>query len=108
MEASIFINRDGNISSIGDIPQELEQAVVGTVKRQRASNILPVNRFKRALFLALRAVFGERGKVAEFTRQWQGPWICFLFATGETFVAQSRRVCLQWEHERLEAILGGS
>lgn len=101
-EHLLFIPVGGEVISIGDMPLELE----GDVKRERASNILPVNRVKRASFMLLRAVFGERGRVAEWTRQWVGPWTAHVFATGETYTAQSRRVVLQWEHERLEEFYG--
>lgn len=94
----LFVPVGGEVISIGEMPLELQ----GDVKRERASNILPVNRFKRVCFLLLRAVFGERGRVAEWTRQWYGPWTGRLFATGETFTAQSRRVVLDWERRRLE------
>lgn len=88
---------------IGDAPAELE--AMGDTVRNRASNILPLHRGKRAAFLLLRSLFGERGRIAEWTRQWQGPWLCRLFATGETYVHQSRRCCLAWEHEQLNQIM---
>ena len=99
----LFVRSDGTIQVIGDAPQEL--AGMGERVCNRASNILPVRRGKRAMFLLLRLLFGERGRVAEFTRRWQGPWIAMLFATGETYMHQSRLCCLDWEHRRLNQIL---
>lgn len=99
MTTQIYIPPGGEVISIGDMPLELE----GTARRQRASHILPVNRVKRAFFTALRTVFGERGRVAEWTRSWVGPWLGVILATGETYTHQSRRVVLDWEHKRLEA-----
>ncbi len=99
----MFVGLDGQIQVIGDVPLELAQ--IGECKRERASSIVPVNLWKRAAFILLRAVFGERGRVAEFTRSWTGPWTGWLFSTGERFTAQSRRVVLKWERERLADIL---
>lgn len=96
---NVFISDVGEINTIGDVGA-IEG--LGPVTRRRASEILPVNRFKRAAFVGLRAMFGERGRVAEWTRQWQGPWTARLLDTGETFTAQSRRIVLRWEHHRLE------
>lgn len=102
---TLFIRSDGQIEVIGDVPLELEQ--IGDCRRERASSIVPVHIGKRIAFLLLRAIFGERGITAEWTRGWSGPWSVLLYATGETFTAQSRKVCLRWERERLEQIMEG-
>lgn len=102
-EQTMFIRVDGQIETIGDPPLEMEQ--IGDCWRQRASSIVPVHLGKRIAFLLLRVIFGERGITAEWTRQWHGPWLCELYATGETYVHQSRRCCLAWEHKRLEEIM---
>lgn len=101
---ALFVQLDGTMVTIGDIPEELAGLGIGT--RRRASSIVPLDWGRRCAFLLLRLLFGERGKVAEWTRQWSGPWLCRLFETGETYVHQSRRCCLEWEHGRLEEILG--
>lgn len=98
----LYVQLDGSIKILGDAPPELA-ALLGEGTRRRASSILPLHRGKRAWFLFLRLLFGERGRVAEWTRQWQGPWWTKVFATGDEFIHQSRKVCLKWEHERLEA-----
>jgi hypothetical protein len=99
----LFVACDGTIEVIGDPPLELEQ--IGDCRRERASSIVPVHIGKRIAFLLLRAIFGERGITAEWTRGWYGPWLCLLYATGETFTHQSRKVCLKWEQERLAEIM---
>lgn len=101
----MFVRSNGQIEVIGDIPLELEQ--IGDCRRERASSIVPVHIGKRIAFLLLRAIFGERGITAEWTRGWYGPWLCTLYATGETYVHQSRKVCLRWERDQLEEILEG-
>jgi len=40
----------------------------------RASHVEPLPRGRRKLFQALRWLFGETGKVAQWTREWRGPW----------------------------------
>jgi hypothetical protein len=99
----MFVRGDGQIEMIGDVPVEL--SLHGKAVRRRATSILPVHRGKRLCFLALRSLFGERGRVAEWTRQWSGPWEARIYATGETMVFQSRRVALLWERAKLEELL---
>jgi len=43
-----------------------------TVKR--ASNVEPVSIALRGIFYALRAIFGEYGRVSDFTRIWGCSW----------------------------------
>lgn len=99
---NLYINGD-EIQAVGEMPVEIKS--IGTSRQTRMSNVLPVNRIKRAAFLLLRACFGERGRIAEWTRQWQGPWCSKIFTTGECFTHQSRRVVLAWEHQRLEQLI---
>lgn len=93
------ITPDGEIRVLGDAPVEL-----GTGTRKRASHVLPCHPVKRVLFVILRLLFGERGRVATFTRSWQGPWQVTLVNHPESFTHQSRRVCLLWERERLREL----
>lgn len=99
MSQTLFVSSD-EVISIGDMPVEL-----GATRSYRASQILPVNPVKRLAFVALRAVFGERGRVAAWTRNWRGPWQSKILANGETYTHISRRVCIAWEHSKLEEIL---
>jgi hypothetical protein len=41
---------------------------------RRASHVEPVNPFLRVLFTLLRYQFGDTGKVAAFTRNWDCAW----------------------------------
>ena len=41
---------------------------------QRASHVEPVNGILRIVFYALRAMFGEYGSMARFTRLWPCQW----------------------------------
>lgn len=105
MKTELYVACDGTIQVIGEIPKELELTGNAPRVRHRASRIVPLHRGKRFMFLFLRAIFGERGITAEWTRGWHGPWIGWLFATGETYIHQSRRVVLKWERERLAELM---
>lgn len=95
MTTLIFIE-DDTARCAGDMPYDL-----GRCERRRASHILPSHPLKRVAFRVLRAVFGERGRVSEWTRQWYGPWqLRMADKPGEvTFEAMSRRVVLAYERE---------
>lgn len=81
--------------------------VFGPVTRIRASHILPVNRLKRLAFRCLRWTFGERGRIAAWTRSWSGPWqVRWAHDLGAVaYIHPSRRACLDWEHRQLNARL---
>ncbi len=95
----IILRPDGTIEFIGDFP--VEEFDLGAVTRKRASHILPVHPLKRLAFRLLRLAFGERGRIATWTRHWHGPWQVILLPDGPTFIHPSRRVCLRWEHQQL-------
>jgi hypothetical protein len=69
---SMLVQLGGAITTIGDPLPEI--ASLGTVQRKRISHIRPVDQPKRALFILLRRLFGDRGRVAAWTRTWEGPW----------------------------------
>jgi hypothetical protein len=95
---SLIIDSAGTITMLPEKELDL-RAFCTDLSYRRVSHIWPVHPVKRIAFRLLRALFGERGRVAQWTRQWQGPWQAIIIDTGETFVHQSRRVCLDWEHE---------
>ena len=95
----ITIEPDGRMVTFGDAP-ELES--LGTVKRQRVSHILPVHADKQIAFRILRILFGERGRVAAWTRTWCGPWIVLMVNSRKVFAHPSRAVCIQWERRELD------
>lgn len=101
MKAIINITPDGIVETIKS--DELPIDSLGSGTMCRASHVLPCHPVKRAAFLALRALFGERGRVASWCRTWQGPWqVRWAFAPSQVvFVHQSRRVCIAWEIDRL-------
>ena len=44
---------------------------------------LPASPSKRAAFRLLRRLFGDRGRVAAWTRTWPGPWLVQMSPTGD-------------------------
>ena len=76
---------------------------ISHVTRRRVSHIVPAHRGKRFAFRLLRAIFGERGRVAEWTRtdRW-GPWRVTVIKTKRTAIYGSRLAALDWEQRELE------
>jgi hypothetical protein len=70
---TVTIDEDGDLIFLktpsSDIFLEL-----GTVVTRRASHITPRAFFPRLAFKILRGVFGDKGTIAEWTREWSGPW----------------------------------
>src|SRR5262245_47423630 len=67
--------RDGSLEFLGNPPQTLR---LPDAKRERFSEIIPVNPWLRRAFRILRALFGEEGAVANWTRRWHCKWICII------------------------------
>lgn len=96
---SILIKPDGSIEFVGDEPT-LE--ALGHAVKRRASRIVPVAMGKRIAFRVLRFVFGDRGRVADWTRRWRGPWRATIIGKPWTFTARTREACLAWERTVIE------
>ena len=47
---------------------------LGQTAVRRGSHVLPQRPFKRLAFRLLRRLFGESGRLADWTRTWKGPW----------------------------------
>lgn len=97
----LHIANDGTIRAVAndDFPFE----VLGVVDTRRASHVWPCHPRKRFAFRLLRALFGERGRVASWCRSWRGPWEV-RFANNPhrvVFSHPSRRVCIAWEIQHL-------
>lgn len=104
MKATLYITPDGTIRAVGgNGVDRLPLDEFGQITRRRASHVWPVHPVKRIAFRILRAVFGERGHIAEWCRHWYGPWEVRFAETPHLvqFTAQSRRVCIEWEISQL-------
>lgn len=97
----IQIDNDGNVefigSSNGDCP--IPGLPLGNGHSRRLSHIIPERSGKRMAFLFLRKIFGDRGRVAAWTRTWAGPWRCVILSTGQSEVFDNRQSAVDWEYE---------
>lgn len=73
------------------------------VKRRRLSHVTPAFApIRLPLFKLLRRVFGDRGRVAAWTRTWRGPWKVKIVATGEWSLFEKRSDAIAWEMEQVQ------
>lgn len=70
--ATIKITADGEVRFLVNTTSQVFLAPESIVRR--ASHVEPDGRLARAVFHALRLVFGETGAVSEFTRRWPVLW----------------------------------
>jgi|GEM_PF-5897525 hypothetical protein len=101
MKHTILINkRTGMIEWLAPPPFKVP---VRKQTRQRFSEIIPLHPLPRLLFRILRAVFGEQGRVAVWTRNWLCVWIGIILQgphRGETYISCFRGRIIEWEKER--------
>lgn len=72
---------------------------------QRYSEIIPLDPLPRLLFRLLRFLFGEQGKVSDWTRSWRVIWLCKIKLgrwRGSEFISPFRAACVEFEHSRWE------
>lgn len=103
MKTELHITPDGTLHAVADETAERIAESLGGVSKRRASHVVPCHPWKRFAFRTLRRVFTERGHVASWCRSWRGPWEV-RFADNPHVVAfthPSRRVCIEWEIQRL-------
>lgn len=99
-EVILHVQPDGTIKCLGgDDLKPLEN--LGSLSKERVSHILPVNKYKKFAFKTLRYVFGETGKISNYTRSWKGPWEVTIIHSGEKFTSQNRCDCIEWETKKL-------
>lgn len=100
MKYQLRIRKDGVIEWLAPPPVPFK---VQNQTRKRFSEIIPLNPVKRALFRFLRLVFGETGRVSDWTRDWACYWHCKILLgphKGETMDSGLRCVLLEWEKEK--------
>lgn len=101
---SLFIAPDGTVRAVACSELEAITREIGTVQTRRASHVLPAHPVKRAAFRLIRLAVGERGRVAEWCRQWRGPWQVRFADSPQVvrFTHASRAHCIRWEIQQLE------
>lgn len=77
------IKRDGTLSVIMHAPEEAPPVHGDVMALARGGYVWPHPCLKRLAFRFLRRCFGNRGKVAAWTRTWRGPWIVIRADNGQ-------------------------
>ena len=90
---TLYIDERGTIRALGN-PLDLP----GAGKPERYSEIVPVNRPLRIAFRVLRFVFGDKGRVSDFTRSWPCVWQATILHSGQSARCASRQQLIEWEH----------
>jgi hypothetical protein len=91
------IRKDGVIEWLAPPPVPFK---IKNQTRQRFSEILPVNPVLYMAFRILRKIFGETGRVSDWTRSWLCKWRATILLgphKGETMDSGLRGVLLEWE-----------
>jgi hypothetical protein len=82
---TVTIDEEGDMvflkTPLSDVLLEL-----GTVVTKRASHVTPRAFIPRVAFKILRGLFGDKGRVAEWTRGWSGPWRVDMRPVGASVV----------------------
>lgn len=100
MKHVVQVTEDGTIVHLQS--DELSLGSIGPTTTTRASHVEPVDAMKRLAFRILRLVCGERGRVAQWTRGWKGPWMVRVCGGGPSFRHSSREACIEWEVAHLQ------
>lgn len=100
MKHHLKIRNDGMIEWLAPPPVPFK---IKKQTKERFSEIVPRNPVKRMLFRLLRSIFGETGRVSQWTREWACYWHCEILLgqhKGETMDSGLRCVLLEWEKEK--------
>lgn len=74
--ATIMIGPGGKITGVEtEALRAILTATGADATTHRASNVWPQQAAKRAVFRLVRACVSDRGRVAQWTRGWKGPWM---------------------------------
>ena len=68
----IEISEDGKITVFHD--SKYAKKIKHIEKIERVSHIVPANPILRIIFKLLRKLFGDEGKIADWTRTWKCKW----------------------------------
>lgn len=101
--SALYIAPDGTVSAIADETAQDIATALGDPVKTRASHVLPANPIKRAAFRVIRFFAGDTGHIAQWCRNWRGPWLVYWKGDHKpSFSNVSRRVCIRWEISQLE------
>lgn len=71
--ATVTIDENGDILFLATDSNDIFLEDTQTITK-RASHVEPAPRYERWLFHFLRAIFGDKGRVSDWTRQWNTLW----------------------------------
>ena len=97
---NMIIKKDGTLEWLAPPPFKI---LITNQRRQRYSEVVPLDPVKRCAFRLLRFLFGESGKVAAWTRTWLCVWRGVILLgphKGEEFISPFRQAIIDWEHEK--------
>jgi hypothetical protein len=80
-EVSVVVRDDGTVVCL-DHPECKCFREMGSVKTRRASHVEPYTRGYRMSFHLLRWIFGDQGRVSDWTRSWDVLWRVNLTPVG--------------------------
>lgn len=106
---NLYISKDGTLHTVSSEAAEKVTRRLGATDKRRASNVVPANWLKRAVFRLLRATFTAGDPldtaVVNWTRTFRGGWQVRFAETPDRveFQHASRHVCIKWEIDQLEA-----
>jgi len=95
-----FEIKDGMIMGFKDEIEKLQKKQkIEILKTKRVSHIYPANFFLKIAFIFLRFVFGENGKIANWTRKWKCKWSVFIPQKGVFGKYSDREKAIKKEKE---------
>lgn len=97
MTHRVIIDANGFVRCIYNPDVPLHE--LGHVTLRRLSHIRPAHthRTKRWAFRVLRSLFGDRGRVAQWTRRWRCLWTVEVIACHAYVVFERREDAVRWE-----------
>lgn len=100
MKHQIRIRADGYLEWLSPPPMPLK---LEKQTRVRYSEITPLNPWLCIAFRTLRFLFGEKGRVSDWTRSWKVVWLAHILMgehKDEAQVSQYRDALITWEHSK--------
>lgn len=100
-KTALVINPDGITKAI-NAPVCLSK--IGISSKTRASHVIPEHELKKIAFKIFRKIFGDTGKISNWTRTWKGPWLIDFSPTigGLYGPFLSREKALEVEYKKLK------
>lgn len=102
MHRTLFLGTDGKIRYLDDGRSRFEGEKASEDSR-RVSHIVPVSWFLWLAFRLLRFAFGDKGRVAAWTRSWGCHWLLDLTPSGGARIKpfMSRAKAVEYEEKWL-------